>query len=574
VPNNVLELLPTLDENQIVDVATQGLGATLPAHKKFQDSEPVPDRNASGIALNEIVTTNPASPVPSASHVQPPPVRYRKKANQVEIKGKPDLGLPDIRELVQTAQQSQLQVSSLQSCDSPSKPMQGSSRPKQQRTLASTGTASALSGLVDTHMHSHLAAQRTDNVTSPPPDEPEETLKLGSLRSSQMMTKWREYLWKMEGIGIDEQPPALKRTTLASLPAGLRPLDADKTERNGSAGSQEQGNFESLVDDDMPARFSRVVPKLRPTAAVSAGSTEMLAMTTKRLVRRPAAQPPPFSVDVNDEDPRIRHEPSSGTRLSATALTSHKQMNTVPNNQETSRTHSIMRKSASGNERVRVRDRTEGSEGTVGVTVKRADDKPSDRARDASLLSRISSHIPTSAALHGTSPLEVVVEIDARDVKQPAGPRSRVIYSPSTASAALSATATAQSIAEISHDLGPPPPFDDEDLELAMAYEAKRREEKAAARSAPGRDKGQRPSSITVTASSPETPSHGGFLGLKPATTSSRLRVPVSKSQASQEELPQEITREEMPSTVVGNAGRGIANASERKNGRSNYAQV
>ena len=57
---NVLELLPTLDENQIVDVTTQGLGAALPAHKKFQDSEPVPEEDTFCVALNEIVPANTA----------------------------------------------------------------------------------------------------------------------------------------------------------------------------------------------------------------------------------------------------------------------------------------------------------------------------------------------------------------------------------------------------------------------------------------------------------------------------------------------------------------------------------
>ena len=59
MPDNVLELLPTLDENQIVDVTTQGLGAALPAHKKFQDSEPVPE-DTFCVALNEIVPANTA----------------------------------------------------------------------------------------------------------------------------------------------------------------------------------------------------------------------------------------------------------------------------------------------------------------------------------------------------------------------------------------------------------------------------------------------------------------------------------------------------------------------------------
>jgi hypothetical protein len=121
--------------------------------------------------------------------------------------------------------------------------------------------------------------------------------------------------------------------------------------------------------------------------------------------------------------------------------------------------------------------------------------------------------------------------------------------------------------------MGPPPPFDEEDLKLAQAYEAKRREEKAAARAAQGRDKGQRPSSLAVTESFTTTPSLGGSLRLKPAPASPRLHMPVSTSQPIQEELPQPMSRGET-SAGVGNAGRGVVTASERKNQRSHYAQV
>jgi hypothetical protein len=52
--DNVLELLPTLDENQIIGIATDALGSLSAAHKRFQENEPVPEQDGSFVPLNEI----------------------------------------------------------------------------------------------------------------------------------------------------------------------------------------------------------------------------------------------------------------------------------------------------------------------------------------------------------------------------------------------------------------------------------------------------------------------------------------------------------------------------------------
>ncbi len=56
--DNVLELLPTLDENQIIGMATEALGSLSAAHKRFQENEPVPEQDGSIVPLNEMVVQN------------------------------------------------------------------------------------------------------------------------------------------------------------------------------------------------------------------------------------------------------------------------------------------------------------------------------------------------------------------------------------------------------------------------------------------------------------------------------------------------------------------------------------
>jgi len=57
----------------------------------------------------------------------------------------------------------------------------------------------------------------------------------------------------LEGSGTDDQPPAIARTTLASLPLGLHSLDGDESAGVGFAGRRENGISESLVSGMMSA---------------------------------------------------------------------------------------------------------------------------------------------------------------------------------------------------------------------------------------------------------------------------------------------------------------------------------
>jgi hypothetical protein len=72
--DNVLELLPTLDENQIIGIATEALGSLSAAHKRFQENEPVPEQDGSFVPLNEIVVQNSARDAISPAR----PARTRK----------------------------------------------------------------------------------------------------------------------------------------------------------------------------------------------------------------------------------------------------------------------------------------------------------------------------------------------------------------------------------------------------------------------------------------------------------------------------------------------------------------
>ncbi len=73
--DNILELLPTLDENQIIGIATEALGSLSAAHKRFQENEqPVPEQDGSFVPLNEMVVQNSARDAISPAR----PARTRK----------------------------------------------------------------------------------------------------------------------------------------------------------------------------------------------------------------------------------------------------------------------------------------------------------------------------------------------------------------------------------------------------------------------------------------------------------------------------------------------------------------
>ncbi len=171
---NVLELLPTLDENQIIGITTEALGATTSAHRHFQQNEPVPEQDGSFVPLKEIVVQNPAKNNPSPARMI----------------GTGRGGMAETLNLApgKTLNSSASEVFYLNRV-SPNLSSRLPPITHEGRTVFVTPTASTVA--------SSSSARRINHVKVPL-DEPEETLQLGSFYTSRMMTKKREYLWKLE----------------------------------------------------------------------------------------------------------------------------------------------------------------------------------------------------------------------------------------------------------------------------------------------------------------------------------------------------------------------------------------
>ena len=164
-------------------------------------------------------------------------------------------------------------------------------------------------------------------------------------------------------------------------------------------------------------------------------------------------------------------------------------------------------------------------------------------------------HIPAHSSLEDTSLQEVVVEIDARDVKVPVIPKPKSGDLSSSPSSALVSDTKFQ---DLSADWDAPPPFDEDEEKLAKLYKAQRREQ-AAARAAQARDKGQRSSVVNSVSAGSSTSLRGSSLEVKPAPASPRLCV----------STPNDVVQEETKTASRGGAG----GASLRSEG-TNFSQV
>jgi hypothetical protein len=186
-------------------------------------------------------------------------------------------------------------------------------------------------------------------------------------------------------------------------------------------------------------------------------------------------------------------------------------------------------------------------QGTTGVELK--------HVRGISRQARKSLHIPAHSSSQDTSLEEVVVDIDARDVKAPAIPKPNSGDSSSSPPLALVSDTKTQ---DLSADWDAPPPFDEDDEELAKLYKAQRREQ-AAARAAKARDKGQQSSVVNSASAGSSTSLRGSSLELKPAPASPRLCI----------STPNDVVQEETKT-----ASRGGTGSVSRKSERANLAQV
>jgi hypothetical protein len=448
-------------------------------------------------------------------------------------------------------------------------------------------------------------------------DETENSSKTGFLNRSHVMTMWHEYI-SQSSIDDEQASEQLHELmVLDTLPDEPASLHVDETEAARSSGYQEVTISENFVDDRKKASVSVLPQHRHAIEAVLGAATDTAVAPSKRLGRVPAAKPP---ISERSRDALLL------VSISHTATSSHKQMSGVSDRPDNSPVRSTVHMSSSTNALAKSRGQPKESARGSAKGAEIADDGGLER-----LPSRGSSRIAKFGALHDTSLREVVVEIDARDVKQPSAPKSKNTL----ASTVLpNSPNSVNTFGELLDAFGPPPPFDADDLKLAKRREekaaardaqrrsvtssaaaslslkdvhphhtssssvdavdafgapppfdaddlklAKRREEKAAARSSHGPVEERRVNGAPGI-SSTATPSLGGSGRHKPAAVNQMPPFPVSTSVPIEEGLAQSMSQRGASRASgagkTGTGGRGveIENGAERRKQGSSYAQA
>lgn len=467
------------------------------------------------------------------------------------------------------------------------------------------------------------SASRSQHAATPPLDETENSSNSGFLSRSRVMTMWQEYM-SLSSLDDEQASGQLHELmVLDTLPGEPPSLHVDETEAARSSGHQEEAISQTSASDRKKASVS-VLPQHRPAIQAVLGQVACTAVgPSKRLDRVPAAKPPPLSGRSRDAELL--------TSLSNTATASHKEISGVSDRSEISPMRSTVHDVLSSSASALASSRGQPKESVRGA----AQGAENGRAREAGLErlpSGGSSRITKSEALHVTQLQGIVVETDARDVKQPVAPKSKSTPSLSPTPAAVvpplphpahaveelsdafgppppfhhedlklakrrkekaaardaqrqsvtSSTAASLSLADAhqhhtsSSDVdafGPPPPFDDEDLKLA-----ERREEKAAARSAHGPIENRKVNSAPGTS---QTPSPGSSMRRKPAAAAPMPLIPASTSSLPIEEgaAQTKLQRGASGASGAGEVGAGgggakFENRSERRTQGSNYSQA
>ncbi len=167
-----MELLPSLDENDIISIKTNALGAVSPAHMRFLESEHVPG-DASFVPMSEDAIPNLCSDIPPLSR-----------------------SLHTHKTTRSSAATKKLNVASATSLNSrPAVPhsqtLSNSSSSPDRKLSERTSNLNSSAVLVTQDALSSLLA-----IARAPLDEPE-ILVPGSMYNSRTMMKWRSYLHQL-----------------------------------------------------------------------------------------------------------------------------------------------------------------------------------------------------------------------------------------------------------------------------------------------------------------------------------------------------------------------------------------
>ena len=169
---NMMELLPSLDENDIISIKTNALGAVSPAHMRFLESEHVPGDD-SFVPMSEDAIPNLCSDVPPLARSLQSPKTSRSSA-AIEKTNFASATSLNSRPAVPHSQ-----------------PLSNSSSSPDRKLSKRTSNPNSSTVLVTQEVLSSLLA-----IARAPLDEPE-ILVPGSMYNSKTMMKWRNYLHQL-----------------------------------------------------------------------------------------------------------------------------------------------------------------------------------------------------------------------------------------------------------------------------------------------------------------------------------------------------------------------------------------
>jgi hypothetical protein len=200
VTEKVLELLPTLHENQIVDISTESLGVVLPAHKGFRESDPLPKQPTSSSARNVTIHTDPSPAISSSVQIPMPP-----QTNQKEVVQNGSAATADVARSSSPESVNCVHTSPRRSDRFPLELSRGYSDPS---TLTYDGTVSTSRAAAKPRQRK-VESQRPkeSNVSTNLASGDARALNLGSLFGSHMMRRTHDRLYELEFSEFDQEAP-------------------------------------------------------------------------------------------------------------------------------------------------------------------------------------------------------------------------------------------------------------------------------------------------------------------------------------------------------------------------------
>ena len=280
--DRVLNLLPTLDYKELLNVVSQSLGTVYPFQRQFVEERALNDHpNRSAVFGNSSRGIISERDDPAIRKVS----SFRDVANRVKIS----------KALAHRA-----------------------ARPDHMNSATDPVASSAIQDPV--HYQNHLSLRSDgEKVSPPPPRLPGENIKFGSLFTSKAMTKRRENLWKSELGEIDDEPQELEPLDVSAFASTSQ--DADEVAGNSSSASDCNGNTQFVQTDNKETRVTidSTNPRLAASTMAETNGTPSLKSnrSTSRLSTKNLVSETAMGVSLS-----VKPHSISGNRLTSAARNS------------------------------------------------------------------------------------------------------------------------------------------------------------------------------------------------------------------------------------------------------------